>query len=167
MHVAQLARGLDPVLRSRDPDVHQDEIRDRVGGDAERVVRGRSHADHRIAKRLEGAPQVERDDPLVFHHEDTLARGRVGAVRKSGRRWGCEGTKHARLRSKLGRFLRACRSAARALPDRSPRPGQPSTKLNVAPSSSLLSAQIRPPWRVTMRCAIASPIPVPSYAVPG
>ncbi len=37
-----------------------------------------------------------------------------------------------------------------------------SVKKNAAPLSGSASAQILPPWRVTIRCAIASPTPVPS-----
>ena len=40
--------------------------------------------------------------------------------------------------------------------------GGSSVKKNVAPCSGFDSAQISPPWRWTMRCTVASPIPVPS-----
>jgi hypothetical protein len=36
----------------------------------------------------------------------------------------------------------------------------------VAPAPGVLSAQIRPPWRATMRCTVASPMPVPAGADP-
>src|SRR5690606_16509007 len=36
-----------------------------------------------------------------------------------------------------------------------------SVKKNAAPLPGAASAQIRPPWRWTMRCTVASPMPVP------
>ena len=41
-----------------------------------------------------------------------------------------------------------------------------SVKKKVAPSPTALSAQIRPPWRVTMRSTVARPTPVPSNSRP-
>src|SRR5215471_2894925 len=38
-------------------------------------------------------------------------------------------------------------------------------KKNVAPRSTSARAHTRPPWRVTTRCTVASPTPVPSNSV--
>ncbi len=41
----------------------------------------------------------------------------------------------------------------------------PRVKKKVAPSPGRPSAQMRPPWREITRCAVASPMPVPSNSV--
>src|SRR6266700_3387062 len=48
-----------------------------------------------------------------------------------------------------------------------PGPSGVRVKKNVLPFPGSLSAQIRPPWRLRMRCTMASPMPLPSNSAAG
>src|SRR5581483_4735758 len=94
--------------------------------------------------------QVEEVDDRARHAEQLAQRPQ----RRLGDRGRRAGVQHAAVH--LVQELQALRVALERLFDRSH-----SVKEKVAPAPGSDSAQMRPPWRATMRCAMARPTPVP------
>src|SRR4051812_11325764 len=67
----KLQRGIDPVLRSSQPDVHDRQNRTLSLGQGQRFFRGRYRAQHLHARVTEGAFKIEGDEIIVLHDQDT------------------------------------------------------------------------------------------------